>query len=107
MIIIRGDDKLRTILSQCFRGASLIWHSTELSDMKKNLLRQTNLASWYQVLINRFKKRAFLALSALQNSKYTLTDARSEKDSRLFAQQIFRSAKTVNMNSVHNQLTIA
>jgi hypothetical protein len=107
MIIIRDDDKLRTILSQCFRDAVLIWHFTELFDMKKDLLRQINLASWYQIMTNRFKKRIFLTLSALQNSKYDLVEARFEKNSRLFAQQIFRFAKAVNMNSIHNQLTIA
>jgi hypothetical protein len=107
MTNIRDDDKLRSVLSQCFREAALIWHFTELFDMKKNLLRQINLSSWYQVMINRFKKRTFLTLFALQNFKYILIDARSGKDSRLFAQQIFRSVKAVNMNSVHNQLTIA
>ncbi len=45
MITIREDDKLRTILSQCFRDAVLIWHFIELFDMKKDLLRQANLAS--------------------------------------------------------------
>jgi hypothetical protein len=85
MIIIRDDDKLRTILSQCFRDASLIWHFIELFDMKKNFLRQINLTSWYQTLINRFKKRISIALSSLQNNRYTLTDAKAEKDSRIFA----------------------
>ncbi len=107
MIVIREDDKLRIVLSQCFRGAALIWHFIELYDMKKDLLRQINLASWYQIMINRFKKRTSLVLFALQNFKYDLIDAKFEKDLRLFAQQIFRSIKTVNMNSIHNQLTIA
>ncbi len=107
MIAIRENDKLRIVLSQCFRDAVLIWHSIELFDMKKDLLRQVNLASWYQVMIIRFKKRTSSALSTLQNFKYTLTNARFEKDFRHFAQQIFRSIKTVNMNSIHNQLTIA
>jgi hypothetical protein len=107
MITIRENDKLRTILSQCFRDASLIWHFIELFDMKKNLLRQINLAFWYQVMINRFKKRTSSELSTLQNFKYILTNARFEKDFKQFAQQIFRSIKTINMNSNHNQLTIA
>jgi hypothetical protein len=106
-IIIRDDDKFRTILFQCFWDAAFIWHFIELFDMKKNLLRQINLSFWYQALINRFKKRTSLTLSAFQNFKYIMTDAKVEKDSRLFAQQIFRSAKTVNMNSIHNQLIIA
>jgi hypothetical protein len=75
--------------------------------MKKDLLRQVNFVSWYQVMINRFKKRTSLILFALQNFKYDLIDAKFEKDFRLFVQQIFRSIKTVNMNSIHNQLTIA
>jgi hypothetical protein len=107
MIAIREDDKLRIVLSQCFRDAALIWHFIELSDMKKDLLRSINLTSWYQVMINRFKKRTLLILFVFQNFKYTLNDARTEKDLRLFAQQIFRSIKTVNMNSIHNQLMIA
>ncbi len=102
MITIRDENKLRTILSQCFREAALIWHSIELFDMKKDLLRQINLASWYQIMTNRFKKRIFLTLSALQNFKYDLIETQFEKNSRLFAQQIFRSIKTTNMNSIHN-----
>ncbi len=107
MITIRDDDKLRTILSQCFRDAVLIWHFTELFDMKKNFLRQTNLVFWHQTLINRFKKRTSQALSTFQSFRYIMTDAKFEKDSRLFAQNIFRSIKAINMNSIHNQLTIA
>jgi hypothetical protein len=106
MINIRENDKFRTILFQYFRNAAFIWHFIELFDMKRNFLRQVNLASWYQVMINRFKKRTSLTLSALQNFKYDLIETRFEKDSKLFAQQIFRAIKTINMNSVHNQLTI-
>jgi hypothetical protein len=84
MISIREDDKLRTMLSQCFRDFALIWHFTKLFDMKKDLLRQTNLVSWYQAMINRFKKRTSLAFSALQNSKYSLTDARARKKFKTF-----------------------
>lgn len=45
MAPIRGEDKLRTVLPQCFRGASLIWHSAELSELEKGLLRTASLAS--------------------------------------------------------------
>jgi hypothetical protein len=75
--------------------------------MKKDLLRQASLISWYQVMINRFKQRTSTALITLQQSRYTMSDARSGKDSRLFAQNIFRSAKAINMKSIHNQLIIA
>jgi hypothetical protein len=107
MMNLRKKNKLRAILSQCFREAVLIWHFTKLSNMKKDLLRQASLTSWYQVMINRFKQRTSIALITLQQSRYFMTDARSDKNSRLYAQDIFRSIKVANMNSIHNQLTIA
>jgi hypothetical protein len=107
MMNLRKENKLRAILSQCFRESVLIWHFTILSDMKKDLLRQASLISWYQVMINRFKQRTSIILITLQQSHYTMSDARSNKNLRLFAQNIFRSVKAVNMKSIHNQLIIA
>jgi hypothetical protein len=105
-INLRSEEKLRAILSQCFRESALIWHFIELFDIKKNLLRQISLSSWYQVMINRFKQRTLMTLITLQQFRYIMTDAQSDKNSRLFAQNIFRSIKTINMKSIHNQLII-
>lgn len=105
--LLKGDDKLRNILPQCLRGTALIWHSTELSDMEKNMLREASMKFWHDALIERFKERTPAALSAIQNAKYTLEDARRNKDPRTFAQDIFRHAKAANLVSVHNQLSMA
>ena len=37
MAPLRGEDKLRTVFPQCFRGINLIWHLSELSELEKNL----------------------------------------------------------------------
>ena len=107
MAPLRGEDKLRTVLPQCFRGAALIWHSTELSEMEKILLRGTNLGGWYEAMVHRFKERTPVALASLQKSKYTMTDAKDRKDPRSFVQDIIRHAKAANLTSVHNQLIMA
>lgn len=107
MTPIRGDEKLRTVLPQCFRGAASIWHSTELSEMEKILLRGTNLSGWYEAMIHRFKERTPVALASLHRARYTMSDARDRKDPRTFVQDIIRHSKAANFTSVQNQLTLA
>lgn len=40
---IKSSDKVREVLPTCFRGEALIWHSTELTDLEKTLLRTAPL----------------------------------------------------------------
>ncbi len=107
MAPLRGEPKLRTALPQCFRGSALIWHSMELSDFEKQLLRNADLDSWYGALIHRFKERTPAALQHLQRERYSMTDARQQKNPRLYTQDIFRYAKAAEMSSLYNQLSIA
>ena len=107
MTTIKSDSKLKTVISQCFREFVLIWHSIELTDFEKEMLRNAFLTMWYNVMIKRFKKRISIALINMQTIKYTLDDARQLKNSRLFAQNLFRFAKVANLTSIHNQLIIA
>lgn len=104
---VRGEEKLRTVIPQCLRGSALIWHSAELSDLEKNLLRTATVRQWYDALISRFKERAFVALEKLHKERYTFADARERKNPRLYAQNIFRHAKSAEMESVFNQITMA
>ena len=43
MAPLKGPEKLRTVLPQCLRGAALIWHSTELTDLEKSMIREASL----------------------------------------------------------------
>ena len=58
-------------------------------------------------MIKRFKERIFVALINMQITKYILDDVKQLKNSRMFAQDLFRFVKTTNLISIHNQLTIA
>ena len=104
MTISKESDKLRNIISQCFKEFALIWHSTKLFDLKKDMLREASLNMWYNVLTKRFKKRTSVALINIQFFRYIMKDARKHKNSWVFAQKLFRHVKTANMMSMHNQM---
>lgn len=109
MALVRGEDKLRTAIPLCLRGSALIWHTTELSDLEKRLLRSksTPVEEWYITLTARFKERTPLALAKMQASRYTMADARDRKDPRFYVQDVMRYAKAANLTSVQNQLSMA
>ena len=102
MTMHRESNKIRNVISQCFREFALIWHSAELSNLEKNMLKKTSLTMWYNALIKRFKQRISVALISIQSSRYTMNDARKQVDSRIFAQDLFRHAKIVDFTSIHN-----
>ena len=104
---LRENDKLRIVISQCLRDSALIWHFMKLFDVEKMLLRKASLNFWCIALITRFKERTLIVLQRLQRKRYIMIHARKQKNSRLFAQDIFRHAKTVEMDFVYNQLSLA
>ncbi len=38
---IKGEEKLRVAVLQYFRGSSLIWHSTELSEQRRHCYNES------------------------------------------------------------------
>ena len=103
---VREENKLRLIISQCLRDIVLIWHSTELFDVEKEIYRDMFLQNWCNVLIKRFKKRILATFNFIQTTKYTLQDARMQKNSKVFAQNLFRHVKAASLISVYNQLIL-
>ena len=105
MTSLREKNKLRIVISQCLRDIVLIWHSAKLSNFEKNLLRnRVTLINWYDALIVKFKKRASKILEKLQRLRYIMIDVRNARNSRLYAQKIFRHVKSTELNSIFNQL---
>ena len=105
MTSLREKNKLRIVISQCLRNTVLIWHSAKLSNFEKNLFRnRVTLINWYDALIVKFKKRASKILEKLQRLRYIMIDVRNARNSRLYAQKIFRHVKSTELNSIFNQL---
>ena len=104
MTSLREKNKLRIVISQCLRDIVLIWHFAKLSNFEKNLFRnRVTLINWYETLIVRFKKRASKILEKLQRFRYIMIDARNARNSRLYAQKIFRHVKSAELDSIFNQ----
>ena len=70
------------------------------------MLKKTSLFMWYNAFIKRFKERTSAALINIQFFRYTFDDVRKQKNSRIFAQRFFRHVKTINITSIHNQMTM-
>ena len=62
--------------------------------------------NYCNVLIKRFKKRPSTALNYLQFAKHILQNVRSRKNSRIFAQNLFKYVKIANFTSISNQLIL-
>ena len=75
-------------------------------NLEKNFLRQASLFNWYETLISRFKKRFHWILQRFQTERYIMTEIKNKVNSRLYAQNIFRHVKTVEINSIFNQFII-
>ena len=65
-----------------------------------------SLQNWYNVLIKKFKERASTVLNYLQFIKYTLKNAKKHKNSRIYAQNLFKHVKTAEFISIYNQFIL-
>ena len=102
--IIRKKNKLKNVISQYLRDIALIWHFTKLFNIEKEIYREMSLINWYNFLIKRFKKRTSAALINVQSIKYTLNDAREQRNFKIFAQNFFRQTKAAEITFIYNQL---
>lgn len=102
IIILKEDIKFKTIILQCFQKFALMWHFIELTNFEKKLLKNANLAIWYNVMIKRFKRQISIVLINMQTTKYTLKNVKLFKNFKMFAQNLFRFVKIANLIFIHN-----
>ena len=100
------ESRIKELLSNCLKKETLIWKNNEYNDVFKNALRVVNLKIWYSFLINQFKKRVSIALQIMQTKKYTMTNARNDKFSRDYVQNILRHVEVVDFFFFFNQMTL-
>lgn len=86
--LIRGVEKRRNVIFQCFRGFVFIWHSIEVFDRDKRLYRTPSFEKWYDILVAHFKKRTFLVLIKMQTVRFTMADAKTKKDFNIYIQNV-------------------
>ena len=106
--LVKDHDEvtLRPMVTQALRGGALIWYSTELSELEKDLLRDATMDRWYKTITERFKQKGPEAQDALDKCSYTLRDARDGRTPRAYVQDIIRHAKATGL-PLYNQLLLA
>ena len=97
---------VKPVISECLRGTALMWYSTELTDLERDLLEDSSLDQWYSALISHFKIRTSDALSQINSQMYSLNDV-PHTSPRAFIQHILHLAKAAEMDTPYHQVTIA
>ena len=97
------DFKIKKLISTCLKRNVLTWYNTKLIEIEKNFFSKISIERWCAHFIKRFKKRTSIALKKLQIEICIYVDARRDRNSRFYMQNIFRHAKTANFSSVFYQ----
>ena len=98
--------EVRPMITQALRGGALTWHSTELTELEKDLLRDATMEHWYATITKRFKEKGPEAQDALDRCSYSLQDAKNGRTPRAYVQDIIRHAKATGL-PLYNQLLLA
>ena len=101
-----SDHRVREFVVECLRDDALTWHSLKLDEIEKNMFRDASMNQWCRDLIRRFKKRDSQVLKNLQTERYIMQDARNDRTSRAYVQNIMRHFRVVEFNSTYNQLVM-
>ena len=102
-----SDSRMKKLISICLKRNALTWYNTKLIEIEKIFFRKTNIERWYVHFIKRFKERTSAALKKLQIEIYIYVDARRDRKSRFYMQNILRHAKTIDFSSIFHQCTTA
>ena len=102
-----GAATVINLIPSCLRGSALIWWTVEVDDMAKELLEGSKkLEQWTTILIKQFRTAPTEALTALCASTYNLQDLRRGMSPRMWIHGQLHLARSAELDSVFNQLTI-
>ena len=106
MITIKRSQLVRTNLNICLCDVTLVWYISKLFNLERVDFQnnENSVKKWCQTLKNWFKKSAAVTLISLTSIKYTMTDAQNHWESSVYVQIILCHVKSVNIESVENQL---
>ena len=107
MTMILKTNTVRNNLSTCLRETALIWHTAELTNISRRILKYENeVEEWTNMLTQRFKQQSTSVTTTLLKESYIMKNARKHRESREYVQKIIRLTKSAEMRSMFNQLNI-
>ena len=86
---------LRQNLDTCLSGKAERWYTEELDDLRRSGLRNdpNGVEAWCKALEARFREAPGKALARLETLRYTVKDARNNRDPEDYIQQIIVNGK--------------
>ena len=100
---ITSDSKVKELVIICLKKEALRWYNSKLTEIEKNFFKKITIERWCTHLIKRFKKRSSVILKKLQTEFYTYVDARRERKSRVYIQNILRYFRVADYSFVFHQ----
>ena len=100
---ITSDSKVKELVIICLKKEALRWYNSKLTEIEKNFFRKITIERWCIHLIKRFKKKSSVVLKKLQTEFYTYVDARRERRSRVYMQNILRYFRIADYSFVFHQ----
>lgn len=104
----KAEGVVRRNLNKCLRGVAQDWYIGQLSEIERDHIREgPGVERWEKRLFERFKRTQSSALKALESERYTIQDARNNRETSGFVLNVIRHAKDAGMDSTSAQLTWA
>lgn len=94
-------------LSLCLREIALQWYIAKLSiDQKIFVKYGTKIEKWEKQLLKQFKLAPNIVMAVLNNKKYTINDAKKQKEPKDYISKIIKVARDVELSTSLNILSI-
>lgn len=96
---------VRRNLNKCLKDISQKWYIAQLIDVKREYVRkESEIERWEMLLLRCFKKTQSFALKALEEKRYTISDARNDKETFEFVTNIVRHVREADIITIFAQL---
>ena len=104
LIIIKKTKLIRNNLSTCLRKQTLIWHTFELTNAKRWLLKYDDeINEWQMTVVKQFRESSIKIMKTFTFIYFNMNDVRQIKKFKEYVQTIIRIDKFVEL-SIYNQM---
>ena len=103
-VVVHETKMIRKNLFRCLQNDVINWYFFRLSFVEKRIfIFNEKLNEWKLTLIKKYRKNAIKVIKKMIFNDYFEENARNQRESREYAQQIVRVDKSIRL-SIYNQL---
>lgn len=98
--VVKDTSLVRQTLYTCLRGVALEWYTAVLTEDQKRLIKLgDSVDKWARILLKRWKELPSTAMSVITKERYSMDDARREREPFGYASILIRDAKSTDMTT--------